>query len=84
MSFDFNALGYSIANTSCDVTELVLANCILSLEGVQNFTECVGHDKISNIKSFTFSTNGEVEQILNHILKKFKNLETFNLECNFG
>ena len=62
LSVDFNALSYSIANTSFHVTELVFANCILSLEGVQNFTESVGRDKISLIKSFTFSTNGELEQ----------------------
>ena len=82
LSVDFNALGYSIANTSFHVTELVLANCILSLEGVQNFTESVGCDKISLIKSFTFSTNGEVEQfkIVNDILMKLKNLETLDLK----
>ena len=82
LSVDFNALSYSIANTSFHVTELVLANCILSLEGVQNFTDCVGRDKISLIKSFTFSTNGEEEQfkIVNPMLKKLKNLESLDLE----
>ena len=82
LSADFNALGYSIANTSIHVTELVLANCILSLEGVQNFIECVGHDKISLIKSFAFSAEGEIEQfkIVRHILKNLKCLETLDLE----
>ena len=81
-SVDFNALGYSIANTSFHVTELEFSKCILSLEGVQNFTESVGHNKISLIKSFTFSTNDEEEQfkIVNHILRKLKNLETLDLE----
>ena len=84
LSVDFNALGYSIANTSFHVTELVFANCILSLEGVQNLTGSVGHDKISLIKSFTFSTNGELEQfkIVNHILKKLKSLEILDLRNN--
>ena len=82
LSVDFNALGYSIANTSFHVTELEFSKCILSLEGVQNFTECVGRDKISQIKSFTFSASGEEEQfrIMNHILRKLKNLETLDLE----
>ena len=82
LSVDFNAMSYSIVNTSFHVTELVFANCILSLEGVQNFIESVGHDKISLIKSFTFSTNGEVEQfkIVNYIFKKLKYLETLDLE----
>ena len=82
LSVDFNALSYSIANTSFHVTELVFANCILSLQGVQNFTESVGRDKISLIKSFTFSTNGELEQfkIVNHILKKLKSLESLDLK----
>ena len=82
LSVDFNALGYSIANTSFHVTELEFSKCILSLEGVQNFTECVGHDKIRNIKSFAFSANGEEEQfkIVNHILKRLKNLETLDLK----
>ena len=53
---------WAIALLIHPVTELVLANCILSLEGVQNFTESVSHHKISLIMSFTFSTHGEVEQ----------------------
>ena len=82
LTVDFNALGYSIANTSFHVTELEFSKCILSLEGVQNFTECVGHDKIRNIKSFAFSANDEEEQfkIVNHILKRLKNLETLDLK----
>ena len=82
LAVDFNALGYSIANTSFHVTELEFSKCILSLEGVQSFTECVGHDKISLIKSFTFSANDEEEQfkIVNHILKRLKNLETLDLK----
>ena len=82
MSVDFNALGYSIANTSFHVTELVFTNCILSLEGAQSFTECVGHEKLSHIKSFAFSANGELKQfnIVNHILKKLQYLETLGLE----
>ena len=81
LSVDFNALGYSIANTSFHVTDLDFSKCIFSLEGVQSFTECVGHDKMFNIKSLAFSASDNKEQfkIVNHILKRLKNLETLDL-----
>ena len=81
LSVDFNALGYSITNTSFHVTELDFSKCIFSLEGVQSFTECVGHDKMCNIKSLAFSASDKEEQfkIVNHILKRLKNLETLDL-----
>ena len=85
LSVDFNALGYSITITSFQVTGLEFANCILSLEDLQSFTEHIGHNKISQIKSFAFSTNGEVFKILKHMLKKLKNLESLDLKSiNLG
>ena len=80
LSVDFNAMGYSITNTSFHVTGLEFANCILSLEDLQIFTEHIDHDKISQLKSFSFSTNGEEFKILNHMLKKLKNLESLDLK----
>ena len=81
LSIDFNAMGYTIRNTSFSVTELALENCFLNLEGIQTFIEQVGPLKLNLIKSIRYSTNDGNEQcsIMSFLIAKTRSLESLHL-----
>ena len=84
-SANFSAVGRSIADSSYSVNHLELANCTITLEGVEHFVKVVSHDKLKLINSFTFSTSVEEGQFeaLKYLLTNLVGLKTLDLEGMF-